>query len=163
MLDTTEIGIFTALGVAFAAGLLFLALWSKQNPLRVSAYALIAVAFLYVGFAFRSLDPNSWVAVEMTGVAIFGSLAYMSIIFSPWFLVVGLALHPLWAVVFHYNGSGAVFTPGPFALANAGFDVALALYAVYAILQRAKTKTPAGIAQDNRAQDNRKTRRGKAQ
>ena len=84
MLDTTEIGIFTALGVAFAAGLLFLALWGKQNPLRVSAYALIAVAFLYVGFAFRSLDPNSWVAVEMTGVAIFGSLAYMSIIFSPW-------------------------------------------------------------------------------
>ena len=159
MLDTIEIGIFTALGVAFAAGLLFLALWGKQNPLRVSAYALIAVAFLYVGFAFRSLDPNSWVAVEMTGVAIFGSLAYMSIIFSPWFLVVGLALHPLWAVVFHYNGSGAVFTPGPFALANAGFDVALALYAVYAILQRAKTKTPAGAI----AQDNRKTRRGKAQ
>jgi len=96
--------------------------------------------------------------VEMTGVAIFGSLAYMSIIFSPWFLVVGLALHPLWAVVFHYNGSGAVFTPGPFALANAGFDVALALYAVYAILQRAKTKIPAGIAQDNS-----KPRRGKAQ
>ena len=123
MLDPIEIGIFTALGVAFAAGLLFLALWGKQNPLRVSAYALIAVAFLYVGFAFRSLDPNSWVAVEMTGVAIFGSLAYMSIIFSPWFLVVGLALHPLWAIVFHYNGSGAAFTPGPFALANAGFDV----------------------------------------
>ena len=148
MLDTTEIGIFTALGVAFAAGLLFLALWGKQNPLRVSAYALIAVAFMYVGFAFRSLDPNSWVAVEMTGVAIFGSLAYMSIIFSPWFLVVGLALHPLWAIVFHYNGSGAVFTPAPFALANAGFDAALALYAVYAILQRAKAKTPAGVAQD---------------
>jgi hypothetical protein len=60
--------------------------------------------------------------------------------------------------VFHYNGSGAVFTPGSFALANAGFDVALALYAVYAILQRAKTKARAGIAQDNR-----KTRRGNAQ
>ena len=94
----------------------------------------------------------------MTGVAICGSLAYMAIIFSPWFLVVGLALHPLWAVVFHYNGSGAVFTPAPFALANAGFDAALALYAVYAILQRAKTKPPAAIAQDNH-----KTRRGKAQ
>jgi hypothetical protein len=51
-----------------------------------------------------------------------------------------------------------MFTPGPFALANAGFDVALALYAVYAILQRAKTKARAGIAQDNR-----KTRRGNAQ
>ncbi len=163
MLDTTEIGIFTALGVAFAAGLLFLALWGKQNPLRVSAYALIAVAFLYVGFAFRSLDPNSWVAVEMTGDAIFGTKAYLSIIFSPWFLVVGLALHPLWAVVFHYNGSGAVFTPGPFALANAGFDATLALYVVYAILQRARAKTSAGLAQDNHAQDNRKTRRGKAQ
>jgi hypothetical protein len=157
MYDTTEIGIFTALGVAFAAGLVFLALWGKQNPLRVSAYALIAVACLYVGFAFRSTDPNSWVAIEMTGVAIFGSLAYMSIIFSPWFLAVGLALHPLWAIVFHYNGSGSAFTPGPFALANAGFDAALALYAVYALLQRRNSKTSAAIAQDNR-----KTKRAKA-
>jgi len=158
MLDTTEIGIFTTLGAAFAAGLVFLTLWGKQSPLRVSAYALIAVSCLYVGFAFRSDDPNSWFAVEMTGVAIFGSLAYLSIISSPWFLAVGLALHPLWAIVFHYNGSGAAFTPGPFALANAGFDAALALYAVYAILQRAKTKAPAPIAQDNR-----KTRRAKGQ
>ncbi|MGA8171832.1 MAG: PTS sugar transporter subunit IIA [Methylocystis sp.] len=150
MLDTTEIGIFTALGVAFAAGLLFLALWGKRNPLRVCAYALIAVSFLYVGFALRSNDPNSWVAVEMTGVAVFGSLAYMSIIFSPWFLLVGLALHPLWAIVFHYSGSGSVFTPPPFALANAGFDVALALYAGYAILRQRGDKTANPVTQDNR-------------
>ncbi len=155
MFDATEIGIFTALGVAFAAGLVFLALWGKQNPLRVCAYALFVVAALYVGFAFRSTDPNSWVAVEMTGVAIFGSLAYMSMIFSPWFVVVGLATHPLWAIMFHYNGSGSAFTPGPFALANAGFDAALALYALYALLTRAKKPAPI-------AQDNRKLKKGKA-
>jgi len=70
----------------------------------------------------------------MTGVALFGSAAGLSLIGSPWFVVAGLALHPLWAIVFHYVGSGSAFTPAPLALATAGFDGALALLAVAAIV-----------------------------
>lgn len=142
MQDITEIVLFVALGVAFAGGLAVLARWSKQDPVRVCAYALIAVSFIYVGFAFSSDNPSGWSAIEMTGVAIFGSFAALSFVASPWFAVVGLALHPLWAIVFHYVGTGSAFTPAPFALADAGFTGALALYAAVFLL-RAKQATVA--------------------
>ncbi len=135
MLDATEIAIFVALGLAFAGGLAALALWARRDALRFAAYALIAVCFLYVGFAFRAENANSWIGVEMTGVAVFGSLALASLIGSPWFLAAGLALHPVFAIAVHYFGAGAAFAPGPFVLANTSFDVALALYVVFLILR----------------------------
>jgi hypothetical protein len=131
MLYTSEIVIFVSLGLVFAAGLAVLARWSEKGAPRVAAYALIAVAFLYVGLAIRSTDPSMWIGVEMTGVAIFGSLALMSIIGSPWYVVAGLALHTLWAIQYHYVGTGSAFTPAPIALATAGFDVAAALYVAF--------------------------------
>ena len=142
MEDITQIVIFVVLGAAFAGGVGFLASWSKQNPIRICAYALIAVAFLYVGLSFSSDNPKSWTAIEMTGVAVFGSAAGLALIASPWFVVIGLALHPLWAIVFHFVGSGSAFTPAPVALGTAGFCGALALYAAVSILQ----KKPASAA-----------------
>jgi hypothetical protein len=128
MLDPIELALFVALGVAFAAGLAILSRWASQNPVRLAAYALIAVSCVYVGFALGSAAPNTWFAIEMTGLALFGSAALLSLLSSPWFVVAGLLLHPIWAIVFHYNGTGSAFTPAPFALADAGFDVALGLY-----------------------------------
>ncbi len=135
MLDPIEIAIFAALGVAFALGVVALTRWSGQNPIRICAYALIVVSFLYVGLGLRSDNPNGWVAVEMTGVAVFGSAAWLGVLTSPWITVLALALHPFWAIVFHYVGTGSAFTPAPFAIANSGFDIALALYAAYSILR----------------------------
>jgi hypothetical protein len=151
MEDITEIVLFAALGVAFATGVAVLARWARQDPLRICAYALIAVSFVYVGFAFGSDKPQSWTAVEMTGVAIFGSFAALSLVASPWFVVAGLALHPLWAIVFHVVGSGSSFTPAPFPLADAGFTGALALFAAYLIWRsrRAPAK-PAAPSQQKR-------------
>lgn len=149
MYDVVEIALFTSLGVLFAAGVAILARWSNKGAPRIAAYALIAVSFLYVGFALRSDNPNVWVAVEMTGVAIFGSLALLSIMGWPWFVVAGLAAQPLWAVEFHYVGTGSTFTPGPFALANAGFSGALALYVAFVVwrdAQSAKTVAAASVA-----------------
>jgi len=141
MHDATEILIFSALGVAFAAGLIVLARWAQKNIVQIAAYALLAVSFLYVGFAMRSETPGAWTGVEMTGVAIYGSLAGLSFIASPWFVVAGLLLHPFWAISFHYVGTGSAFTAAPFAIGNAGFDVALGLWTAYAIWQsRDKSK-----------------------
>jgi len=156
MQDITEILLFAALGVAFAAGLAVVARWARQNPIRIGAYALIAVSFVYVGFALRSENPNSWTAVEMTGVALYGSLAMLSFFGSPWFAVLGLALHPVWAIAFHYVGSGAAFTPAPFALADAGFTGAFALYGVFLLLSAGAKpeQTPANA--------NRKPPKGRA-
>ncbi|TLG73728.1 PTS sugar transporter subunit IIA [Methylocystis sp. B8] len=141
MLDTTEIAIFAAVGVVFALGLIALCRWSGVAAQRIAAYALIALSFLYVGFAFRAEEPGAWVGVEMTGVAVFGSLAGMSIIGSPWWVVAGFALHPLYAIYFHYIGAGSQFAPPPFAIANAAFDVAMALFVAYAALRGAGRKT----------------------
>jgi hypothetical protein len=146
MQDATEIFLFTALGVAFAVGLVVLARWGQKNVVRIAAYALLAASFLYVGFAMRSEAANTWVAIEMTGVAVFGSLAGLSFISSPWFLVAGLLLHPFWAISFHYLGTGSAFTSGPFALANAGFDVALGLYVGFESWRARASATPGADA-----------------
>ncbi len=164
MQDATEIILFTALGVAFAIGLVVLALWAQKSVSRVAAYALLALAFLYVGFAFRSENANTWIGIEMTGVAVFGSLAFLSMISSRWFVVLGLLLHPFWAISFHYLGTGSAFTPGPFALANAGFDVFLGLYVAFDIW-RAGAKPKADAANSNEGGStnrNRKAEKGRA-
>lgn len=135
MLDTTEILIFAGVGLVFALGLLAFCRWSGAAVQRIAAYALIALCFLYVGFAFRAEESGPWVGVEMTGVAVFGTLAGMSIIGSPWWVVVGFALHPLYAIYFHYIGAASQFAPAPFVVANAAFDVAMALFVAYAALR----------------------------
>jgi hypothetical protein len=78
-------------------------------------------------------------------VAFFGTLAGMSIVGSPWFVVIGLLLHPAWALYVHYFGAGAAFAPAPFVMATVGFDVVAALYVAFTIVSGKKGNTaPAG-------------------
>ena len=142
-LDTMEIALFLGLGVIFAAGLVILSRWSNTRLSLLAAYALIAVSFLYVGFATSAEQSGTWVGFEMTGVAIFGTLAGLSMIMSPWFVVAGLALHPVWALYIHYYGAGRDFAPGPFVWATAGFDVAAALVVAFMILTAKNDLAPA--------------------
>ncbi len=138
-LEIWEIALFAGLGVLFAGGLLVLARWSQTRPALLAAYALIAVSFLYVGFAGRAEESGAWVGFEMTGVAFFGTLAGLGIIRSPWFVVAGLALHPVWALYIHYYGAGRDFAPAPFVWATAGFDVAAALVVAFLVLRQQST------------------------
>jgi hypothetical protein len=139
MLNTLEIALFVGLGGLFAAGLVVLARWAQTRPALLAAYALIAVCFLYVGFAIRAENSETWIGFEMTGVAFFGTLAGLSIIGSPWFVVAGLLLHPAWALYVHYFGAGAAFAPAPFVMATVGFDVVAALYVAFSTLSAGKT------------------------
>lgn len=131
MLDTTEIAIFAILGVIFAAGVIALVGWSKMNGARVAAYALIAVAFFYVGFAFRAEKPEIWVGFEMTAVAVFASLAFFSMMGRSWILFVGFVAHAAYAWHIHYVGAGQDFAPQTFVLTTIAFDVTMALYVLY--------------------------------
>lgn len=136
------------LGAAFAC----LARWSGRYPRagarRLLAYALIATAALYVGLAFASENVKAWFGIEMTGLAIFGSLALFGLFGSPWWLAAGFALHPFWHLEFHYVGTGSGFTPDWLALGLSGFDLAAAAYVVYAMLRRAD---PSFLPQANSA------------
>jgi hypothetical protein len=143
MLDTVEIALFSGLGALFAIGLVVLARWSKTRPALLAAYALIAVCFLYVGFAIRADNSDAWVGFEMTAVAFFGTLAGMSIIGSPWFVAAGFALHAAWTLYEHYFGAGRDFAPAPFVMATAGFDVVAALYVAFTTLTGKGAETAA--------------------
>jgi hypothetical protein len=145
MLDTVEIALFAGLGVLFAIGLIVLTRWSKTRPALLAAYALIAVSFLYVGFAMRAENSETWVGFEMTAVAVFGTLAGMSIVGSPWFVVVGLLLHAGWTVYEHYLGAGQAFAPAPAVMATIGFDVVVALYVAFMTLRGKKDDAQAAV------------------
>jgi len=135
MLTPLEIALFAALGLIFAAGLIVVARWSGRNLPHLAGYALIAACFIYVGLGLGSDNPNSWSAVEMTVVAVFGSLAFLSRLTSVWVLVAALLIHPVWLIYVHYRGSAALFTPAPLVVANASFDAALALYLAFLALR----------------------------
>lgn len=135
MLDTTEIAVFVALGVFFAAGVMALVWWSKMSGARAAAYALIAVSFLYVGFAFRAEKPEIWVGFEMTAVAVFASLAIFSMMGKAWIALIGFAAHAAYAYYFHYVGAGQDFAPQTFVLTTIAFDVTMALYVLFVVWQ----------------------------
>ncbi len=156
-LDTMEIALFLGLGAIFAAGLIILSRWSNTRPALLAAYALVAVSFLYVGFATSAEEAGTWIGFEMTGVALYGTLAGLSLIVSPWFVVAGLALHPIWALYIHYYGAGRDFAPGPFVWATAGFDIAAALVVAYLIVtaKRPATATTTAKSAGKRKGDGR--------
>jgi hypothetical protein len=158
MLDPVETAIFAALGAAFALGVAILSRWSQQGIARVAAYALIAVAFLFVGVSLRAENARAWLPIELTGVAVFGSLGMMSVIGSPWFVVAGLALHPVWAIAFHYVGTGSDFTPAPFAVAAAAFDGALAIFTAALLFLEKRKSAASGALEPAPAAARAKTR-----
>lgn len=148
MQDDFLLAIFPVVGALFGAGFIFLTLWSGLKARQIFAYGLIAVSFVYVALSGRSDNPTVWLGFEMTGVAIFGSLAMLSVIGSPWWLIAGYALHPIWAIVFHYIGTGSAFVPKEYVLANAGFDVALATYLAYETLRNSRLSAASAHNED---------------
>ncbi len=142
MLSPLEIALFAAVGLIFAAGLIVVARWGSRNLPRLAGYALIAACAIYVGLGLGSDNPNGWSAVEMTALAVFGSLAFLSRLTSIWVLVAAFALHPVWLVYVHYVGTASTFTPAPLVFANAGFDIALALYLAFLALRGEAAPTP---------------------
>jgi hypothetical protein len=143
MLSPLEIALFAAVGLIFAAGLIVVARWGGRSLPHLAGYALIAGCFIYVGLGLGSDNPNSWSAVEMTAVAVFGSLVFLARLTSVWVLVAALLLHPVWLIYVHYKGTAALFTPAPLVLANASFDVALALCLAFLALRGQAAPTPA--------------------
>ena len=146
MLSPIEIALFAALGLIFAVGLIVVARWGDRNLPHLASYALIAASFIYVGLGLGSENPNSWSAVEMTAVVVFGSLVFLSRLTSAWVLVAALLLHPVWLIYVHYRGAASLFTPAPLVFANAGLDVGLALYLAFLALrdQSAPVSQPTG-------------------
>ncbi len=93
---------------------------------RFYAVGLIAAAFIYVVFSLRA-DAYLWLAVEGGGLVLFGSLAYLGLTRSAWFLVAGWLAHVVWDVGLHY-GMNTPFVPAPYPGWCLSFDVVIAVY-----------------------------------
>jgi hypothetical protein len=103
---------------------------------------LVVAALAYVIFSIHGRTSASWVALELLGVAVYGSLAFFGRRGSQWWLVAGWALHPIWDLALHYFGPGSAFAPAPYALACLSWDPIVAGYIAYRILRTPKEMSP---------------------
>jgi hypothetical protein len=94
----------------------------------VLAFWLFGAAAMYVLFAVRSGDGAAAVLGEITGVAVYGTVALRGLRGSPMWLAAGWALHPVWDIPLHYFGPGASIAPVQYTVSCLTFDLVVAAY-----------------------------------
>ena len=92
------------------------------------AAVLIIAAVIYVYFAAREGAGAVWLAGELVGIAIYGSMGLRGIRGSAWWLAAGWALHPVWDILLHYIGPGHSFAPETYTIPCITFDLGVAAY-----------------------------------
>ena len=98
----------------------------------VLATGLFAAAGAYFGFAYTPGTPSIWILIELIQVVAFGTLGLYGWRGSPYWLVLGYALHPLWDFGLHYLGPGKSFAPQTYTILCISFDWVVAAYIVIA-------------------------------
>lgn len=116
--------IWLLLGVLGAIVLSAIARRGPEN--QILALGLIVAALFYVMFAFVGDTSTEWQWIEFLGVGIYGLCALLGVMVSPWWLMLGWLLHPVWDVCLHFFNSGSAFTPEWYVLMCIGFDVLVA-------------------------------------
>jgi CDP-diglyceride synthetase len=92
------------------------------------AVFLVGMPLVYVmgWFLARDHGANSWLWVELVGLAIYAAFAVLGLKNSAWFLVIGIAGHGLAWDSWHYKNSA--YTPDWYAVACFLVDITLAAY-----------------------------------
>jgi hypothetical protein len=96
------------------------------------AAVLIVAAVFYVYFAAREGAGAFWLAGELVGITIYGSMGLRGVRGSAWWLAAGWALHPVWDILLHYIGPGHSFAPETYTIPCLTFDLAVAAYVALA-------------------------------
>ena len=81
---------------------------SDTQALEFHAVLLTLIASIYIGFALQGGNRYE-VGLELTVAAAFTGFALIGLWLSPWFVVLGLALHGAWDFLHH----GLIHTPVP--------------------------------------------------
>jgi hypothetical protein len=89
---------------------------------------LFVAAGAYFGFTLLAAPGPIWLLAELVQVIVFGTMALLGLRGSPWWLVAGWALHPLWDVGLHYLGPGHSFAPITYTIPCLSFDLLVAAY-----------------------------------
>lgn len=123
--------IFLLVGAVGGAGTVIVAHLAGRFTREILAAVLIVAAAFYIVFAARAGAGGAWITAEVVGLLIFGGMGVIGVRGSPWWLVVGWALHPLWDVGLHYFGSGNAFAPEPYVIACVSWDWIVAAYVAF--------------------------------
>ena len=119
-----------------------LARWTRDVIGRaLLALVLIGAALAYVYYAAQAGESRGWLAAELVGVGVYGSLGLRGVWRSPLWLAAGWALHPVWDLALHYFGPGHTFAPDYYAITCLSFDL---LVAVYVALAHRRSLTDGG-------------------
>lgn len=121
-----------ALGGALSS---LVAMTARRFTLHLMGITLAGAAAVYVVFAGVAGAGSIWMGVELAGVAVYAALAVVGVRYSPWWLVAGWLLHPLWDVVLHYFGPGHAFAPESYTIACVTWDwIAASMLAAHNVL-----------------------------
>jgi hypothetical protein len=118
-------------GVLGALGLIATIRVKPENESQILAIGLVVAALIYIGFALIGDAGLSWIATEVSGVAIYGFFAVLGLCHSKWWFMLGWLAHPIWDVWLHFVGSGVMFTPIWYSSACVSFDLFVAAYIFY--------------------------------
>jgi hypothetical protein len=126
MITSTEWLALLADGAISATLFLGVSLLLPRFSRAIFAIVLIVAALAYIFFV-QTIDDTRWLLVEVGGVAIYGTMGLLGIQRSPWWLVAGWGLHPLWDVVLHFVGPGHAFAPVTYTIPCLSFDLLVAV------------------------------------
>jgi hypothetical protein len=121
-------------GAVYGATFAFVAIAAPRFTRHLLAAVLVVAALCYVAFAIAAHAGAGWIALELVGAGIYGYAAMRGVRGSAWWLVAGLALHPIWDVALRLAGAASAFAPEWYATSCPTFDLAVAAVAAIAIL-----------------------------
>lgn len=126
-----------ASAIGFLLGLGSVLLLRRLYPYRdhlVWRTALIIAALIYVGFVIVAGELAHF-AVELTGVIIYGTFAWLSKKYGLYWLALGWALHICWDVLLH-SPHKTPYVPEFYPGLCMGFDIVIAIYICFLIRER---------------------------
>ena len=121
-------------GAVYGTTLTLIAIAAPRFTRALVAASLVVAATFYLWFALDGHTNMAWVAVELAGVGIYGYAAMRGMRGSAWWLVAGLALHPIWDVAIHYAGPGRALAPEWYTTWCLTYDLTAAAITAIAIL-----------------------------
>jgi len=97
---------------------------------------LIVAALIYVVFAILGQDFE-WMKIELLGVLLYGTLAWLAVKKSIIFLSLGWGLHIFWDLLLH-SGGHPEFVPAWYPGVCLGFDLVIAAYFLWYFIDKRK-------------------------
>ncbi len=116
-------------GVILAAA--FIHVTRRFDTYKAFAIGLVVAACIYVAFALTNGASAGWIALELAGVILYGSIALLGMRHNRVWLAIGWGTHLLWDIGLHLLGQGHSFAPRGYAITCISFDAVLALYIAY--------------------------------